>query len=319
MLISLFMKNIDKQILSLLEANARMPINAIAKHLRQNRDTISRNIKRMEDGKIITGYYPMLDLTKLGYQTHRLNLEVEEMNKKNETEFINFLDNGLDAGMIYIMDQKYNWGVYFWTKSAYEIEKLVHKIKDFLKERLLSYKYALICEIAQFPRDNILDNEEHKQSLKFKPTKEIDYDDIDIKILKSLSKNARKSSVEISKEINVPQTTVISRIRKLEKNKIILSYRTEINGNKFGFTYYGLEFFLKDRSELKEIQAFVSKDKRTTWMQSTLSDNDFDIEIEIKNRDDLDDFLLQMKEKFKTIRKILYYPEYYKKITYLPK
>ena len=319
MLICNNMKNLDKQILTTLETNARITINEIARILRQNRDTISRNIKRMEDEKIIVGYYPVLDLTKLGYQTNRINLQVEELDKNTEELFVKFLEQDLEAGLIYTMDQQYNWVMYFWTKSPYELDNLLKKIKDFLNEKLFASKYNLICETVQFPRDNILENKEHQKFIKTKPSNERPYDEIDIKILKALSKNARKSSVELSKEINVPQTTIIHRMRKLEKDKIILAYRTEINGNKFGFVYYGLEFYLKNRSEVKEIYAFIYKDRRTTWLENAIGENDFNSEIEAKNRDDLDNFLLELKEKFKTIRRIMYYPEHYKKITYLPR
>lgn len=59
-------------------------------------------------------------------------------------------------------------------------------------------------------------------------------DKIDMKILKSLKKNARLTASAISEEINLSVSAVIERIKKLESSGIIKGYTVDIDHTKMG-------------------------------------------------------------------------------------
>ena len=54
-------------------------------------------------------------------------------------------------------------------------------------------------------------------------------DIIDRKILKILQTNARTSNAEISRQVGMAPSAILERIRKLERNGVILGYETRIN------------------------------------------------------------------------------------------
>jgi DNA-binding Lrp family transcriptional regulator len=57
----------------------------------------------------------------------------------------------------------------------------------------------------------------------------IKFDKLDIKILKLLASKARMSFIDIAAKLKTTAKIVAYRVRKLEKQKIILKYRTKIN------------------------------------------------------------------------------------------
>ena len=59
-------------------------------------------------------------------------------------------------------------------------------------------------------------------------------DKVDIKILKTLKKNARLSASSIGEEIGLSVSAVIERLKKLENSGIIKSYTIEIDQNILG-------------------------------------------------------------------------------------
>ena len=59
-------------------------------------------------------------------------------------------------------------------------------------------------------------------------------DNVDYAILNCLKENARMTSSEIGKKINLSVSAVIERIKKLEKNQIIQGYTVSINQAKMG-------------------------------------------------------------------------------------
>lgn len=57
----------------------------------------------------------------------------------------------------------------------------------------------------------------------------------DLDVVKILMNNGRKSFVDIAKELNVTETAIRKRIRRMEKEGIIHGYTTEINPKKLGY------------------------------------------------------------------------------------
>ncbi|ABP95370.1 MULTISPECIES: Lrp/AsnC family transcriptional regulator [Metallosphaera] len=60
-------------------------------------------------------------------------------------------------------------------------------------------------------------------------------DHVDMRILDKLRSNARFTFSDLSKELDIPASTLRYRIRKLEDNKVILGYYPLIDGINLGF------------------------------------------------------------------------------------
>ena len=67
-----------------------------------------------------------------------------------------------------------------------------------------------------------------------KTIKETNMDKLDYQILNELKKNARQTASDISKSIHLSVSTVIERIKKLEKSGLIQSYTVITDDSKLG-------------------------------------------------------------------------------------
>ena len=65
--LSIDIDDTDKQLLRLLQTQARMSITELAERVNLSATPCARRIKRLEDAGIITGYHTQTDAQKLGY------------------------------------------------------------------------------------------------------------------------------------------------------------------------------------------------------------------------------------------------------------
>ena len=123
---------------------------------------------------------------------------------------------------------------------------------------------------------------------------------------------------KIAKNLKIPQTTVSAKIKNLEKKEIIQGYRAEIDFIKLGFMNYFLELYLEDNENLPQIESWANAHKNMVWLQKIIGTCDIEVEVEVKGRVELESLLNELRAKFKNIRRIVFWSQEYKKLTYLP-
>ncbi len=313
-----YLDKLDLKIVQVLDWHARLPLQQIAKKVGSNKDVVAYRIKKMEQAGILTCYFPVLDMNKLGYYTSRFYLDIEEMDVHTEQNFIAFADEKINAGLIFRMDYPYRYGLIIWTKSVYELESIIIKIKTHLGKRLLRYNYTLFCTYKVYPKDYLFHKKHHDTAYTNKPCEQIPCDVEEFNILKLLADDARISTVELGRILQIPQTTISRKIKQLEHKKIILGYRAEIHIAKLGYTNYFLEIYLEENTQCKDIEAWANTHPNTIWLQKIIGTCDLEIEVEVKDREALEQLLNHLRQKFPTIRKIIFFSQEYKKLTFLP-
>ena len=100
---------------------------------------------------------------------------------------------------------------------------LLEKYDNYIDKR----EFGVYTDITYFSRAYLLGQKNSSFSLAtVSLPNEVNLDESDNKIVKILSKDARKSIVDISQEIKITPKTIIKKLKRLEKEKIILGYRT---------------------------------------------------------------------------------------------
>ncbi len=95
------MDNIDHQILTLLQKNARIPLKSLAGEIHLSSPAVSARIERMEKEGIIEGYSLSLDHEKLGYPiTAFINLDLDPVDKPKFYPYIEKCPNVLECACV---------------------------------------------------------------------------------------------------------------------------------------------------------------------------------------------------------------------------
>ena len=81
----------DREILSLLSENSRLPVSILSRKLRIGKDTLWYRLQRLIDSKIIEAFVTEIDEGALGYKRHLIYLAFQDVDQTQEEEIISFI------------------------------------------------------------------------------------------------------------------------------------------------------------------------------------------------------------------------------------
>jgi len=309
----------DRKILYQLDIDARQSNSQIAKIVGLSKDAVGYRIRNLEKSKVIRGYTTIIDSKKLGYIFYRANFNLIDLSPEKMDEMISFLREEKNVWWIARLDGSWNFIFAIWTKSDEEF-------REFYNDRFCAkyrqyIKTSLICPITnytQYSRNYLLDNKELKISPKFNK-QYADYDDIDLEILRMLSKDARTRLLDIATKLKINSMTVYRRIKNLEKKGIILQYKADLNVNLLRGDFYSIKINLSNMSQLRQIENYIKTIPEMTAKTEAIGSYDIEFDLEVEDSKQYFSIMEGLQAKFDSIREIIYFRvlENYK-ILYLP-
>lgn len=87
-------------------------------------------------------------------------------------------------------------------------------------------------------------------------------DEIDIKILKELIKDARISLKEIAEKCGVSSNAIFKRIKQLEDEKVIMGYSLMMSAKAFGLQNFAVIWLTIDLTREIEAMQYLKKNKK---------------------------------------------------------
>lgn len=237
----------DKKILSMLSENSRMPLNRIAKKVRLSRDSVDYRIKRLLREGVIMLFFPIINLEKFGYETFHIFFLVDEMDKKQQEEFLVFLRNSPNVKNIIEYSDRWDYEVVIVARNLREFDNIVNDITSkfpqliFEKEKMQVIKgyNSIHLPLKFYEQSGYAIGEENDVE------KNIKVDELDLKILEELCINCRTPSVKIAEKVNITADAVNYRIRKMADGNIIRKFTILINLSALNYHWYTLSLAMK--------------------------------------------------------------------------
>ena len=130
-------------------------------------------------------------------------------------------------------------------------------------------------------------------------------DEIDLKIIQKLQEDAKIPFTKIGKELNIPDTTVHFRVKKLIQNDIIKKFTIMVNHEKLGYTVRALlrieiEKYLLDMftdAKVKEVVEELSKVQSSELIARCDSKNEIIAIVSTRNSGELINLMETLRKK----------------------
>jgi DNA-binding Lrp family transcriptional regulator len=116
-------------------------------------------------------------------------------------------------------------------------------------------------------------------------------DETDVKILKQVLSDARLSYRKIAEEIGVSPPTVLTRIQRLENNRIIKSYSAVLDHEKLGYDLTAIIELTAIKGKITEVERHISRFPNVCAVYDITGLTDMIIVAKFRNRKDLSDFV----------------------------
>jgi len=313
--------NIDKKILFEIDKNSRRSIKEIAKKLGLKRDTAAYRLKQLEKNNVITGYYTIIDYSKLGYMLVRLYLKFQNTTPSLEEEIIQHLIAEKSCLTMFKAEGTWDLASGILVTSFLEFKDIQKRLHKKYRKNINIYEVSIFYEFIHYLK-NYLVEEKLRDYKKFSTGKStgVKFDQTDIKLLRMIAHNSRISLLELASGLKLSSMAARYRLKQLEKESVILGYRALINLSTIRYEYYKVDIELEDISCLKELEEYAKQHPHITYEDKTIGGLDFEFDVEIKNDDEFYKLIATLKERFSgMIRTYRYYKakKIYKYI-YLP-
>jgi len=122
----------------------------------------------------------------------------------------------------------------------------------------------------------------------------VELDQVDRKILKMLSDDARRSLRDIAKELGLSPATVHNRVKRLMEMGVIKGFSPIIDYSKLGYDLTALILLQADGSHLVEVENEVAKLENTCAVYDITGEFDIAVIARFKSREALNRFIKRL-------------------------
>jgi len=122
-------------------------------------------------------------------------------------------------------------------------------------------------------------------------------DKTDFRILKNLLVDARLSSRQLALKLGLSTVTILTRIKKLEQEKIVKGYTAIIDHQKLGYDLTAIIEVYTKKGKMVEIEQEIAGLENVCAVYDVTGESDTVIVAKFKNRDDLSKFIKTLSSK----------------------
>lgn len=119
----------------------------------------------------------------------------------------------------------------------------------------------------------------------------MELDKTDMKILKNLMVNSRLSSRQLALNLGMSTVTVLSRIKKLEKEKIIKGYTAIIDHEKLGYGLTAIIEIIAKKNKIIDMEEELAKMDNVCGVYDITGNTDTIVIAKFKERNELSKFV----------------------------
>jgi len=300
----------DRGILYQLDMDARQANSQIAKKVHLSKEVVSYRIKRLISDGVILGFYAIIDISKLGYLNARIFMKFRNIGLKEEKEIIEFFENDDRFWWVNSMGPTLDLGVACWVKDIMDFHSLKQECMGKYRDKIEFFKDSIYSNVYIWKRKYLADDAKELSAIIIPGNSlQVEHDDYDLKILSTLSDDARLSIVELAEKVGLSITAVKYRLKKLKEKKVILGFRSNMPVSRIGYYWYKVEFQLEDFKSKKSLLAYFASHPNIVYAYESIGGGtDLEMEMEVKSQEQFREIIDGIREKFKdSIRNYIYY------------
>ncbi len=302
----------DKKILREFIVNPNISLSRISKNIGLSQQNVDYRLKNLFRKKIILSVVSCIDLTRLGFIPFRIHIRFKSISEEKKKNFEKFIFENYKC--LYMGSVGGRWDHYFdiFAESILDFQNNISEILDKFSEEVQDYETFTIVSAHVFNYKYISDDVNPDEFVLLNSNANFEIDSIDSEILKIVKKNSLTPYSKIGLDVGLTRNAVKARINKLKEKGVIVKERMFLNPNSIGMESYKILLKLGcDAEERKKLIQFARVHKNIIYTLELMGSYDMDLEIEIKNREELQKLIIQLRNNFKIIKEYEIMPLFY--------
>ncbi len=300
--------NWDRKILYELDRDASIGLKKIAVLVGRSKEFVSYRIKRLEKEKVINGYTAIVDMSKLGYLIFRIYLRFQNTCDERVKEIVDYLKEEDRIWTIAQLHGRWDYAFFIGIKNVQDFHEVWKQFLFRFKENINESRIAIYYPVYNFNKRFFM-SQRHKVVERVIGTGPLEkVDGLDMKIIRTWGVDVRQTPSEIAKRLKTSPKTISSRIKMLKKKKIIVGCKADIGQDRLGYQGYRVDLCLNSTEKEDELFAYCKNHPSIYQINDSIGGADFEIEMIVKNLQELLEIMNEMMVSFKgSIRNYEYF------------
>jgi DNA-binding Lrp family transcriptional regulator len=293
------MDELDRKILIELDKNVRNSNSRIARSIRTSKDVVNYRIARLQRDGILTGFYALPALGKMGRSYYKLLLKFQSLGATKEKEMIEWLGKRPEVVWVGSCDGNWNAIVTIHVRGLEELERLLEdvyrKYGKFLsrKEVFPVVSIHFFNEKYLYPKGRLA----YRYIINFLEKPE-EIDRKDEILLRSLTENSRASISDIAKQMKLTPEAAAKRLKNLFKRGLLIALKPRISFTKLGYDYFHVFLSAKTPEMAKDIVAYYTGHPDCVYILEHAGRYDMHMEFVVKNAQKFREILKDLRDRF---------------------
>lgn len=313
----------DKKIIYELEKNARQPASQLAKSVEISQQAVGQRLKKLVDSGVIKKFVTIINTAKLGYTSFRVYIRYQNVSPEKEKEIINFFIEHPNIFWFASLTGRWDLEILMFARNFFHFNEIWNQILSKYSTNIAEHVLSIATYNYHFKRRYLVNKQEEIPEAYYGGEPETSQlDEIDISILNQLATNARIPLIEIAEHLKLASNAVKYRIKKLETEGIIQTYRLWLDTSKLGYELHKSLITTQNLTKFDEnkILAFCKSVLNTLYVIRCNGPWDLELEFEVINNAEYREIMLNFRNIFSNIIRqhetLTLYKEH--KINYFP-
>ncbi len=296
----------DKKLCYQLDLDARQSLSSLAKKIGLSKQAVAYRIDRLRKLGVIKGFYTVMDMTKLGFLTFKINLKILKPEPKRVEEFIGALVKSKNCAWLVEAYGEWDLSFVFVARSVKEFNDSWQVFLSNYRDNIREKEVGLVTEAYQFYRSYLMGStrDDGKYDVMNSPPEGavvFDGDKKDWEILKAVAPDARLELQAIASRVGLTPKAVSYRLKNLQKRGVIQSYRPMFDIGKLGYEYYKVFLGLATLSSAQEKELFtwLRMHPNVVYVTKAIGKADYEFELQARGRDEFWSILNEFRGRFK--------------------
>ena len=247
----------DRRILHELDHNARTPFSKIGRKIGLSESVVRYRIERLQSLGVLNGFMTFIDSQKVGYRDHNVFIKLKVISERKERELVERLKRLSGVCWLVSTSGHYNLVLGVLARDVQHFQEVLNDVMHILENCIVEDSLLIstsACQL-QFP---LIPNQ--KRDFTMSQVKiggsPIRLSLVDVSILQGLSGDARISTLELAKKLDLSFSAVSEHLNKLISSHLIQGFKPWIDMSKLGKQWYLVLLKLK-YIDLESSRAFI--------------------------------------------------------------
>lgn len=293
----------EREILALMDREGRRSYSKIAKKAGVSRQRFLYYVKKLKQAGIYRSTIGFIDLSMAGFSYYRLHLKLQFASKEAENSVCRFICSKKRVIWLAQCDGRFDLMVGYAAPSAREFSAFIDELLDEFGKNIQAYEFVQVLEAPALSRTfEAKGIKQQRKGFWSGPAEPIQIDKADEKILNALCKDMHVRVLDLSRQTGVSPISISTRITKLVKERMIMSY-AQVSYDKLGMQLYKVLFYFSNLSPKRREELIKFAKGQGAYMDilTCLGPWQLELDVETKNIDECRQLVYKIKDTFSDV------------------